>query len=59
VLTRTGIDYAVEIAHHTIRLPGLFPTRYRGAMFYVVAGQARCYRQALQTAGITKGVVED
>ena len=59
VLTRTGIDYAVEIAPYTIRLLGLFPTRYRGAMFYVVAGQARCCRQALQAAGITKGLVED
>jgi hypothetical protein len=59
VLTRTGIDYAVEIAPYTIHLLGLFPTRYRGAMFYVVAGQARCCRQALQAAGITKGLVED
>jgi hypothetical protein len=59
VLTCTGIDYAVEIAPKTIRLLGLFPTRYRRAVFYVAAGQARRCRQALQAAGITKGLVDD
>ena len=39
VLTRTGIDYAVEIAPKTIRLLGLFPTRYRRAVFYVAQGR--------------------
>jgi hypothetical protein len=59
VLTRTGIDYAVELAPSTNRLLGLFPTRYRRAVFYMVAGQARGCRQALQAAGITKGLVDD
>ena len=59
VLTRHGIDYAVEIAPYSTRLLGLFPTRYKGAMFYVVAGQARFCRQALHAAGIMKGLVED
>jgi hypothetical protein len=59
VLTRNGIDYAAEIAPYATRLLGLFPTRYKRAMFYVVAGQARFCRQALHAAGITKGLVED
>ena len=59
VLTRHGIDYSVEIAPYATRVLGLFPTRYNGATFYVVAGQARFCRQALRAAGITKGLVED
>jgi hypothetical protein len=59
VLTRNGIDYAVEIAPYATRLLGLFPTRYNGAMFHVVAEEARSCRQALQAAGITRGLVED
>ena len=58
VLTRIGIDYAVEIAPYATRWLGLFPTRSKGARFSVVAGQARFCRQALQAAGITKGLVE-
>ena len=59
VLTRHGIDYAVEIAPYATRVLGLFPTRYKGAMFYVFAGQARFCHQALHAAGITRGLVED
>jgi len=59
VLTRHGIDYTVEIALYASRLRGLFPTRYRGSMFYVVPGQARVGRQALHAAGLTKGLVDD
>ena len=58
VLTRIGIDYAVEIAPYATRWLGLFPTRSKGARFSVVAGQARFCRQALHAAGITKGLVE-
>jgi hypothetical protein len=59
VLTRIGIDYAVEIAPYATRLLGLFSTQYRGAMFYVLPGQARYCRQALQAAGMKKGLTED
>ena len=59
VLARHGIDYTVEIALYATRLRGLLPTRYRGAMFYVVPGQARVCRQVLQAAGLTKGLVDD
>jgi hypothetical protein len=59
VLRRTSIDYAVEIAPYATRLLGLIPTQYKGAMFYVFAGQARFCRQALHAAGLTKGLVEE
>ena len=58
VLQRIGIDYAVEIAPYATRLLGLLPMQYKGAMFYVDAGQARVCRQALQAAELTKGLVE-
>ncbi len=58
VLTRLGIDYAVEIAPYATRILGLFPTQYRGAHFYVMAGQAGYCRQALHRAGMIKGLVE-
>jgi hypothetical protein len=59
VLTRNAIDYTVEIALYATRLRGLLPTRYRGAMFYVVPGQARFGREVLHAAGFTKGLVDD
>jgi hypothetical protein len=59
VLTRLGIDYAVEIAPYATRLLGLFPTQYRGAHFYVMVGQAGYCQQALHRAGLTKGLVKE
>jgi hypothetical protein len=58
VLTRTGSDYAVEVAPYAPRVLRLFPT-YQGATFYVPAGQARDCREALHRAGLTKGLVEE
>ncbi len=59
VLARLGIDYAVEVAPYATRLLGLFPTQYRGAHFYVLAGQAPYCRQALHRAGLIKDLVEE
>jgi hypothetical protein len=59
VLTWIGVDYALEMPCCPPRLLGLFPTRYMGATFYVVAVQASACRQALHAAGLAKGVVEE
>ncbi len=59
VLTRLGIDYAIEVAPYAMRILGLFPTRYQGAYFYVLAGQGPYCRQALQRAGLIRGLVEE
>ena len=59
VITRVGIDYAVEIAPFATRILGLFSTQYRRAHFYVLPGQAESCRQALHRAGLTKGLVEE
>ncbi len=59
VLTKLGIDYAVEIAPYATRIQWLFPTQYQGAHFYVMAGQAASCRQALHRAEVTKGLVDE
>jgi len=59
VLTRIGVDYALELTGCPPRLLGLFPTRYMGATFYVVAAQAHACRRALHGAGLAKGLVEE
>ena len=58
-LRRIGVDYAIEVAPYSTRILGLFPTQYKGAMFYVYAGQARICRKTLHAAGIRKGLVEE
>ena len=58
-LTQHGVDYTVDIEPFLKRILGLFTSEYRGAAFYVSAGQAAFARSALLGAGLTQGIVED
>jgi hypothetical protein len=58
VLSRAGVDYAVEIEPYQTRLLGILPVEYKGAVFYVLAGQADFSRHALRDAGLERGLVD-
>jgi hypothetical protein len=58
VLSGAGIDYAVEMEPYQTRLLGILPVEYKGAVFYVLAGQADFCRHALRDAGLERGLVD-
>jgi hypothetical protein len=58
VLTRHGIDYAVEIETYYKRFLLIFDAEYPGAGFFVRAAQANFARSVLREAGL-KGGIQD
>jgi len=57
-LSAAGIDYAVEIEPYRTRLLGILPVEYKGAVFYVLAGDADFSRHTLRDAGLEHGLIE-
>jgi len=59
VLTRHGVDYAVDAEPFERRVLGLFPVQDEGVGFYVVTANAESSREALRQARLLQGLVED
>ena len=63
VLTRHGIDYAVEVEPYqrsALRVLTLFSSGvYAGAAFFVLSGQASFARHVLRAAGLKGGIQDD
>ena len=60
ILTRHGIDYAVEVEPYQKPMPMLFSLgMYAGAGFFVLSGQAAFARGALLAAGLRSGIQDD
>lgn len=59
VLTNLGIEYAVEVEPYITAMSVVFSSQYKGAAFYVLAGQEEFCRRILTEAGLTAGIVEE
>ena len=63
ILTRYGIDYAVEVEPYqksALRVLTLFSSGvYAGAAFFVLSGQAAFARDTLLAAGLKGGILDD
>jgi hypothetical protein len=58
-LSEHGIDYAVEVEPFSKVVLGVLRIESSGAAFYVLSGQAPFARQALASAGLITGLVEE
>ena len=60
ILTRQGIDYAVEVEPYLKPTSTLFSLgMYAGAGFFVLSGQAAFARGSLLAAGLRSGIQDD
>jgi len=59
ILSRHGIDYAVDVEPFQAHVLGILPVEYEGVGFYVLTAQADFCRQVLRDAGVVQGLVED
>ena len=58
VLTRQGIEYAVEVEPFVRYLFLIIPRRHAGATFHVLSGQGAYCREALAAAGLAAGLID-
>jgi len=59
VLTKKGIEYAVEVEPYVTAMSNILSSEYKGAAFYVVADQGEFCRRILSEAGLTPGIMEE
>lgn len=59
VLSRNGVDYAVDAEPFEVLILGVLPVQYEGVGFYVLAERAESCRVLLRDAGLVQGLVEE
>lgn len=59
LLSEHGIDYSIELEEFIRSGFNIIGSKYVGAMFYVLAGQAEFCRTLLKARGFTPGILDD